>query len=320
MPEWRLEPVEDIRVSPSMTLSELIDAYARMHGFMAGHLARAVDLLRRGLRESSLRVLSFTGNLVSTGLRGVLAQLVGSGLFNVVVTTTGAVDHDVARAVGGVYYKGYFEADDAELLEKGYHRLGNVFIPVESYGPKVEEFVRRLVEEAVRRGMSEAGTFEILRLAGELLEDEGSILRQAYKAGADVFVPGWPDGAFGTSLFMEAQRGNRVRIDYYRDMKRLADLFFGTKGKAAALIIGGGISKHHTIWWSQFRDGLDYVVYVTTAVEYDGSLSGAHPREAVSWGKVKPQAERVVVYADATIALPIIAAGILDARQGGSES
>lgn len=308
-----LSPVEDIRVSPTMTLRDLIRAYSGMHGFMAGHLARAVDILRRGLRESSLRVLSFTGNLVSTGLRGVLAQLVGSGLFNVVITTTGAVDHDVARAVGGSYYRGYFEMDDAELHEKGYHRLGNVLIPIEDYGPRVEAFVRGLVQELLRRGMTEAGTYEILRVAGEMLDDENSILRQAYRAGVDVFVPGWPDGAFGTALFMEAQRGYRVEVNYYRDMARLADHFFQAHGKAAALIIGGGISKHHTLWWSQFRGGLDYVVYLTTAVEYDGSLSGAHPREAISWGKVKPAAESVVVYGDATLTLPLLAAGILEA-------
>ena len=303
--------VVDARVSPRMTLDELIEAYGGMHGFMAGHLYRAARLLARALRESRLRVLSFTGNLVATGLRGVLAQLAGSGLFNVIITTTGAVDHDVARAEGGEYCKGYFEGDDAELLERGYHRLGNVYVPVESYGPRVEAFVRRLVSTLLERGVREAGTYEILRVAGELIGDEGSILRQAYRAGVDVFLPGWPDGAFGTALFMEAQRGNVVKVDYYRDMRRLADHFFPREGKAAALIVGGGISKHHVIWWSQFRGGLDYVVYVTTAVEYDGSLSGAHPREAVSWGKVKPGAERVVVYADATIALPIIAAAVL---------
>jgi deoxyhypusine synthase len=41
------------------------------------------------------------------------------------------------------------------------------------------------------------------------------------------------------------------------------------------------------IWWNQFRDGIDYAVYITTAVEYDGSLSGAELRKAVSWGKVR---------------------------------
>ena len=32
-------------------------------------------------------------------------------------------------------------------------------------------------------------------------------------------------------------------------------------------------------------EGLDYAVYVTTAQEFDGSLSGAIAREAISWGK-----------------------------------
>jgi deoxyhypusine synthase len=113
----------------------------------------------------------------------------------------------------------------------------------------------------------------------------------------------------------EKERGRGVEVDYMADMKKLVDIFFEREGKATALVIGGGISKHHTIWWSQFHEGLDYVVYITTAVEYDGSLSGAHPREAISWGKVKPRARRVVVYGDATIVLPIIAAGIL-ARLG----
>ena len=53
------------------------------------------------------------------------------------------------------------------------------------------------------------------------------------------------------------------------------------KGKMGAIIIGGGISKHHVIWWNQFRGGLDYAIYITTAQEFDGSLSGAQPREAV---------------------------------------
>ena len=309
------EEVRDASVKPSMSVRELLEAYRGIHGFMAGHLAEAVDLLREGLRESRLRVLSFTANLVATGLRGVLRDLVDSGLFNVVITTAGALDHDIARAMGGKYLKGVFEADDSELYEMGYHRLGNVFIPIQDYGPPVEEFVRELVAEALRRGGGRWPLHRLLDLAGELLEERGrhdSILAAAHRRGVPVFVPGWPDGAFGTALFMEAQRGNRVDIDYYADMAALADLFFPREGKAAALIVGGGISKHHTIWWSQFRDGLDYVVYVTTAVEYDGSLSGAHPREAVSWGKVKPKARKVVVYGDATILLPLIAAGILE--------
>ena len=77
-------------------------------------------------------------------------------------------------------------------------------------------------------------------------------------------------------------------------------------------MVGGGISKHHTIWWNQFRDGLDYAVYITTAVEHDGSLSGARLREAVSWGKVKKNADYVTVEGVATVLLPVIMSAVMD--------
>ena len=50
-------------------------------------------------------------------------------------------------------------------------------------------------------------------------------------------------------------------------------------------MMGGGISKHHTLWWNQYRGGLDYAVYITTASEWDGSLSGALVTEAHFVGK-----------------------------------
>jgi deoxyhypusine synthase len=104
---FRLEPVRDVRVSSGMRVCELVEAYGAMHGFMASRVWEAVSILREGLAVSDLRILSFTGNIVATGLRGVLAQLVRGRLFNLLITTTGALDHDIARALGGVYYKGF---------------------------------------------------------------------------------------------------------------------------------------------------------------------------------------------------------------------
>ncbi|MCD6324282.1 MAG: deoxyhypusine synthase [Desulfurococcales archaeon] len=292
-----------------MKLSDLISAFKDMHGFTAQHVAQAVDILREGLKKADLRFLSFTANVVATGLRGVLTQLVESGLFDVVVTTCGTLDHDIARATGGKYLKGFFEADDAYLKSKGYHRLGNVFIPFDSYGLTVEEFVKKLVESAVSQ-KREWGIRELLQLAGELLsENRDSILGAAYRKGVRVYVPGFVDGAFGTNLFIQSQFTG-LKINLFKDMKELSDLVFNSE-VSAALILGGGISKHHTIWWNQFKDGLDYAVYITTAVEWDGSLSGAKTREAITWGKLKPSGKHVTVYGDVTVLLPIIAAGIL---------
>ncbi|AFZ71099.1 deoxyhypusine synthase [Caldisphaera lagunensis DSM 15908] len=305
-----VKPVRDVRIDPNMPIEKLIEAYGEIYGFMAGHLYESSQILKEGLKESDIRILTFTGNLVSTGLRGILSQLIEKRIFNVIITTCGTLDHDIARSNGGVYYQGYFESDDESLYKNNIHRLGNIFIKVEDYGLKVEEFVRKLVKKAVEI-KDEWGIHELLNLAGGMIEDEYSILRAAKNSNADIFVPGWPDGAFGTDLFMESQRYKNFKINYFIDMKKLSDIFFNEESKATALIIGGGISKHHAIWWSQFKNGLDYVVYLTTASEWDGSLSGAMPKEAITWGKVKPKAKKSIVYGDATITLPILAASLL---------
>ena len=54
--------------------------------------------------------------------------------------------------------------------------------------------------------------------------------------------------------------------------------------------------------------------YITTASEFDGSLSGAQVREAVSWGKVKEKARQASLYAEVTTVLPLIASYVLTKR------
>ncbi len=304
------EPVEDVTVAPNDTLEELVEKYCKIHGFVAGHLCKAVEFLAEALKEADLRFLSFTANLVSTGLRGVLAQMVRSGRFDVIVTTCGTLDHDIARSLGYKYYKGFFEADDVMLAEMKIHRLGNVFIPQENYGPPVEKLVHQVLEEL---GKERLAPYELIWEVGKRLNDENSILRAAWEKKVPVIVPGITDGAFGTAIFTYAQKarlsGKRICLDVLEDERLLSDKVFEAK-KLAALIVGGGISKHHVIWWSQFKGGLDYAIYLTTAQEYDGSLSGAKPREAITWGKLKPKGKSVTVYGDATVLLPILWAGV----------
>ncbi len=298
-------------------LHQLLEYYGRIHGFMAGHLWEASNILKEAVEESRLRVLSFTANIVASGLRGLLAKLVRDGLFNLVITTCGTIDHDIAKSRGGVYYKGRFFLDDSLLKKMEIHRLGNILVPVESYGPVVEETVKEAFEKIGRNRVS---GYELLWLVGSLIEDDNSILKVAYERRVPIIVPGYYDGSFGTNTYIYS-RLKGVDIDLSLDEKLLDDTFFEHReDRAMALIIGGGISKHHTIWWSQFRGGLDYAVYVTTAVEYDGSLSGAHPREAVSWGKIKPSSKHTVVYGDATLILPLLVSALYPLKKGSLAS
>lgn len=54
------------------------------------------------------------------------------------------------------------------------------------------------------------------------------------------------------------------------------------------------------------RNGADFAVMLNTAQEFDGSDSGARPDEAISWGKIKPDAQPVKVCGDATILFPLL--------------
>ena len=80
--------------------------------------------------------------------------------------------------------------------------------------------------------------------------------------------------------------------------------------------IDGGRRDLLVIWWNQYRGGLDAAVYITTAPEHDGSLSGARLREAISWGKMRPEAPNVCVEGDASVLLPLLGS---DLFQGGDE-
>jgi deoxyhypusine synthase len=47
-------------------------------------------------------------------------------------------------------------------------------------------------------------------------------------------------------------------------------------------------------------------------VEWDGSLSGARTREAVSWGKVKANAHHTSVDGDVTVLFPLMVGAALE--------
>ena len=305
--------VEDIIPRPGTPISELVKMMEDAGGFTAKFVAEGVTILEEMIKDrDSVNFLSFPADIVSTGIRGILVDMIRRRLFDVVITTGGTIDHDIARCFTD-YYHGTFDADDEELFERGIHRLGNIFIPFDNYGPIVEKFVRENVPTALDGLGERVSPSELLHFLGGKMCDN-SILRAAHDSRVPVFSPGILDSSFGTALSFFSQEKN-FHLDLVRDMLKLADLSFTMK-TSGALVLGGGISKHHTIWWNQFKGGLDYVVYITTAVEWDGSLSGAREREAISWGKVSQRAKRTFIPGEVTALLPLMYVALLERLEG----
>ena len=316
MTKTRLKPITDIEVDRDTTVVDMTAKMLASGGFTARKLGIASEILTSMLRDEKCTIfLSFPACIVSTGTRGVIRKLVEERLVDAIITTCGTLDHDLAR-VWKKYYHGDFMMDDADLHRKGINRLGNILIPNESYGIVLEQKMQPILEELYKDGKKNLSSRQLAYEFGSRLTDKKSILYWASKNDIPVYVPGITDGAFGSQLWLFSQRHHDFTIDILKDEQELSDIVFTAK-RAGALMIGGGISKHHVIWWSQFRNGLDYAVYLTTAAEFDGSLSGARIREAVSWGKVKERAKYVTVEGDATITLPILACSALGVDRPG---
>jgi deoxyhypusine synthase len=312
------ESVEDYDFYKGMSVDDLVFQMEKAWGFTAGKLALGVGILENMIRDKKcVKFLSFTGNLVATGTRGVFRELVKQKLVDVVITTCGTLDHDIARSWKN-YYKGSFLMNDAKLREHGINRLGNVLVPNESYGLIIEEKMQTLLQNLWKEGIREVSTSQLCQEIGKKICNETSILYWAAKNNIPVYVPGITDGAVGYQLWLFSQ-DHDFKVNLLKDSGEINEAVFTAK-KTGALIVGGGISKHHTLWWNQFREGLNYAVYISTAVEWDGGLSGARPREAVSWGKINEKAKRIMIEGDASLILPIMVSSLITRLESSGKS
>lgn len=317
-------PVRDYDLRSTETISDLLRQMESAGGFTATKLIQARNILQNAISEIKasgsenkvLNWLSFPACLMATGTRGFFHEAIRSRAFNVISTTCGTLDHDIARTFRD-YYHGSFDLDDVLLGNVGLNRLGNVIVPNECYGEILEPIILPWLEEIEEERKSlnpdnpwlGFGSVELCWAFGDRIEDETSFLHQVAKHRIPVVIPGLSDGSIGAQLFMHRQKSPNFMIDFLADEQILSDLTW-TAERSHALMIGGGISKHHVIWWNQYRDGLDSAVGITTAPEFDGSLSGARTREAISWGKIRPDAPHVTVEGEASVLLPLIGADL----------
>ncbi len=309
-----MRKVKDLEIRKNMKVRDLLEQFKTMGGFTAQKLGDAVDILERMYKEKDIKIfMSFPACVISTGLRGIIKEFLKRKLVDVVITTVGTLDYDISR-LWKDYYVGSFSLDDRELLKKKFHRIGSVITPQSHYGGILEEKLYPVLKEIYSEKKS-LGSYELIWEIAKHYEKEKkakeSIIYWSYKNKIPIVIPGISDGAVGSQLWMVWEEKRYPLIDTFKDEHLLSDIIFTAK-KTGALIVGGGISKHHTIWWNQFKEGLDYAVYVTTAVEWDGSLSGAPPREAISWKKINPKAKHIQVEGDATVLLPLMFYYILD--------
>jgi len=260
--------------------------------------------------------LGYTSNLISSGLRETLRYLVQHKHVSAIVTTAGGVEEDFIKCLASTYI-GSFTTNGASLRAKGLNRIGNLIVPNNNYC-SFEDWLIPILDKMLEEQEASKGTEEelhwtpskVIHRLGKEINDERSVYYWAWKNDIPVLCPALTDGSLGDMLYFHTYKASplQLRIDIVEDVRRMNTLAVRAKA-AGAIILGGGIVKHHIMNACMMRNGAEWAVYVNTAQEFDGSDAGARPDEAVSWGKIKMDGQSVKVYAEATVVFPLIVAG-----------
>ncbi len=293
--------IKDFTWKKGITVKDLVQAYHQI-GYQSIELAKASEVFVKMKKNAAKVYLTFTSNMVTSGLRGFFAQLIKLKFADVIVTTVGGIEEDIMKATGEEFKIGKFTSDDVELHEQGINRVGNILINNESY-MKFEDWMNPVLDKLYAKQKRWAVS-DLLKEIGLLLDDENSILCQAAKNDIPIFCPAITDGAFGFHLYLYQQKHPDFIVDVVQDFGNI--LFTSSYDeKKAVVALGGSISKHHAILCTLLNGGANYAVYMTTAHKSSGSMSGATTDEAKSWGKVKDESDVATVIGDVTIQFPL---------------
>ena len=277
-------------------------------GFQASNLAKAIEIINKMINNRAKIYLGYTSNMVSSGIREVIKFLVQNRKVDICVTTGGGVEEDIIKCLGD-FILGDFRAKGVDLRDRAINRTGNIFVPNSRY-VAFEKFVMPVLEELYqeqkKRGKSLL-TYEIVWKLGERIADERSICYWAWKNKIKIHCPTIMDGSFGDMVYLFKHKREDFFIDISEDTKELNNSTIGLD-KSGVIILGAGVVKHSILNANMYRNGADYAVYINNSQEFDGSDAGALPEEAVSWGKLSPESQRIKVFGDATILFPIVVA------------
>ncbi len=306
------ETVKGYDFRGDFNLEDMLEAYGTT-GFQASHLKEAIDLVKEMQDEDAKIFLTFTSNIISSGLREAIAYLVREEYVDVVITSSGSHTEDVIKTARP-FKMGEWDANEAELRERGINRLGNIYVESDNYvwleSWLNNEFFPDFFDEEKMRSPTEVAR-ELGKSLGEdeELDHEDSFLYWAYENDVSVYCPALIDAEIGDYMFYYRQeQDEKIGIEILDDWDNLIHEALEAD-KTGIIAVGDGVPKHQAIMSNLFRGGTDYAVYISTGMEGDGSLSGAPPKEAVSWGKIKEKTRNYTqVEAEATLVFPLLLA------------
>jgi deoxyhypusine synthase len=322
----QLPKIDPLPISPTTSIVDLVDRC--LLSYNAGRLREACQLFVRKMLEPDVTIgVSLTGALTPAGLAtSALVPLIEVGFIDWIVSTGANLYHDTHFGIGLTMHQGNPGASDIELREQGVVRIYDIFFDYDVL-LQTDAFYRKVIRQP--EFQAEMGTAEFHYKAGAYVREREralglgrrSLLAAAHEHAVPIFTSSPGDSSIGMNIAATELEGNGLRLNPSRDVNETAAVVWNAKregGKSAVFILGGGSPKNFVLQTEpQIQEvlgldesGHDYFIQMTDARPDTGGLSGATPAEAVSWGKINPDAlpDTVVCYLDSTVGLPILTA------------
>lgn len=316
--------IEPIKLNSGMSVKDLVKTYDGM-GFNAKRLSEACKTFGKMIDEDATVCLTLAGAMTPVGMGGLISTMIEKGFIDWIISTGANLYHDMHFALDLTVKQGSFNVDDEELYKNDIVRIYDVFLTNETLLKTDKFVVDTFKNRKFEKPISTADLHHIL--GNELIKKskfpEKSFLANAAKLNVPIYTSSPGDSSIGMNLIINNLNRNPVPISPDLDVLETSAIVRSSE-KNGVIEIGGGSPKNFfmqtqpTLWQilDDSKGGHDFFIQITTDMPQWGGLSGATPSEAKSWGKVKDAVKNnVVIYSDATVALPILCAYILSEKE-----
>lgn len=324
---------EKIKTKPivgGLGVAELIEKY--FTAFNGARLREVCHLLKQRILKPDVTVgLSIAGALTPAGLGiSIFAPLIENGFVDYIVSTGANIYHDIHYGIGHSLYMSTPFVDDRELRKNNIVRIYDIIMSIDVL-LETDNYVFKLMQSPeFQKKMSTAELHNLLgkyvaETQKQLFIENDCLLAAAYKYDVPIYTSSPGDSTLGLNAAALKLLGNKLEMDVERDVIETTAIVYDTKStnrKSGIVVLGGGSPKNFLLQTEpQLQEimkieekGHDYFIQITDARPDTGGLSGATPSEAVSWGKIDMNhlSDTIVCYLDSSIALPLIAAYIMN--------
>jgi deoxyhypusine synthase len=335
-----LTPLAPLDIAKIEDFDELLAGYSRT-SFGGRSLGEAAEVLETMVTDTECtRVGTFAGAMTVAKMGLLICEMIDRGWLQIIISTGALMAHGLIEAVGQVHYKHDPRRSDEELYRMGYNRVYDT-LEMETNLDYAEEVFKHVLDNLdTQQTLSSA---VLCRELGKYLAevtDQPGILRNAYLKGVPVFIPAFTDSELGLDvanwMIQRAMQAGKSVTEAFTTMSLNFNPFLdlGMYGqevmqakKLGIFTIGGGVPRNWAQQVGPFFDILQnrlgitlpfvrfhYGIRICPEPVHWGGLSGCTYREGISWGKFVPESEGgrfAEVYADATIAWPILVKAVM---------